>query len=1019
MADGGVRIDVGLNVSKAERDLEKLKQRIAKAEQEISKNTEYKSSLNQEFMESSARLDEAIEKVRVLKEEYSNARGDTKAGIKEELTEALEEQKAITAETNRLQREYEKVSKSIAKGTENLSEMKEQAGAMESALEGERGRGAVNAAAAVDAIRNSMRKSVGTILKWGFGIRSAFVLLRRLRSAIKEGIKAFAEQDAETKANIDGLKQSLSTLKVAWGAAFAPIINAVTPLLQKLIDMLVSAANAVQMFFAMLSGAGTFQRVVKANDQLAESYEGAGGAASDAKKEIMGFDEINKLNAAGGGGGGGGAGAGKAWETVEEQIGDLGDSLLGRIGLVLKDIFFDLGDWNSEKFAEVVVASLSGLLGWFLAASLHLGPMGTIIFTIGGIILGLALDGLIFDHDKKLSKREVLDLVVLALSALVGGAIGFGVGGKFGAPGAGFSIGALVGVICFLSVKKAIVDGDDFVKSGNIAREILNIVLGGVAGFLLGGWTGAAIGVTVAIGLTLLLRNARLEADALDRFNQTTLGQTLSLLEEKVENLLTMEADLKVHIASITGEIDSATMADLAQAQALIDSIFTLDEKDNKTATELEVLQKQIEMLNSLGLDGLYLEFDETTGHVAQTREEVAALYDQIVQQYQLEAMHQAYVSAYQAEFDATRQVTQATEQARDAQSAYEEAVRNVESAQEALNEANRNYQQAVVDDNIADINRYEQAIRDAKDALMEAQEGEKVAEERLSQYLQALENAKQNYEDAYAKLDEIIDKYSEIAVDANTAGGDVQEGFAEGMKESSHIPVEESIQTCQELIDAIHTTLDENSPSGITKQSGENLMEGLAIGVEQSASRAITAVQRVMAQVIDVVGNAVQQISRIWQSDWGKPSIRVPVFQLYGMFDFMTGQVPQINVAGWRWLAKGGILDRATLIGAGEAGKEAIVPLERNTEWINLVADGLLDRLSRSPVANGSLVPPRAVGGSMFSDADIDRLARGIANAFVGNGNNEGQSIKLYLDGRQIAETVTTYQRRFERGYA
>lgn len=49
-------------------------------------------------------------------------------------------------------------------------------------------------------------------------------------------------------------------------------------------------------------------------------------------------------------------------------------------------------------------------------------------------------------------------------------------------------------------------------------------------------------------------------------------------------------------------------------------------------------------------------------------------------------------------------------------------------------------------------------------------------------------------------------------------------------------------------------------------------------------------------------------------------------------LFDFPTGFDIQ-------WAAKGGIVDGATLIGAGEAGKEAIIPLERNTEWIGKVA--------------------------------------------------------------------------------
>ncbi len=50
-------------------------------------------------------------------------------------------------------------------------------------------------------------------------------------------------------------------------------------------------------------------------------------------------------------------------------------------------------------------------------------------------------------------------------------------------------------------------------------------------------------------------------------------------------------------------------------------------------------------------------------------------------------------------------------------------------------------------------------------------------------------------------------------------------------------------------------------------------------------------------------------------------------------------GKKPHINVT---WAARGGVLDSTTLIGigAGEAGKEALLPLERNTEWADIIAD-------------------------------------------------------------------------------
>ena len=52
-------------------------------------------------------------------------------------------------------------------------------------------------------------------------------------------------------------------------------------------------------------------------------------------------------------------------------------------------------------------------------------------------------------------------------------------------------------------------------------------------------------------------------------------------------------------------------------------------------------------------------------------------------------------------------------------------------------------------------------------------------------------------------------------------------------------------------------------------------------------------------------------------------------------------GTKPSISV---KWGARGGIIDSSTLIGigAGEAGKEALLPLERNTGWMDILADRL-----------------------------------------------------------------------------
>ena len=55
---------------------------------------------------------------------------------------------------------------------------------------------------------------------------------------------------------------------------------------------------------------------------------------------------------------------------------------------------------------------------------------------------------------------------------------------------------------------------------------------------------------------------------------------------------------------------------------------------------------------------------------------------------------------------------------------------------------------------------------------------------------------------------------------------------------------------------------------------------------------------------------------------------------------------IPILSTVSLPRLATGGIVDKATPLIAGEAGREAIVPLENNTGWMDKIANRLSDTL-------------------------------------------------------------------------
>lgn len=83
-------------------------------------------------------------------------------------------------------------------------------------------------------------------------------------------------------------------------------------------------------------------------------------------------------------------------------------------------------------------------------------------------------------------------------------------------------------------------------------------------------------------------------------------------------------------------------------------------------------------------------------------------------------------------------------------------------------------------------------------------------------------------------------------------------------------------------------------------------------------------------------------------------------------------GTKPSFSVT---WGAKGGILDSAQLIGAGEAGKEALLPLERNTGWMDSLGARLASYTYGGEGSDGSLTVNVEIGGTSFGHIVIDSI--------------------------------------------
>ena len=151
--------------------------------------------------------------------------------------------------------------------------------------------------------------SLKTILKYGLGIRSLFVLFNRLRNAVKQGFDSLMKSDTRVKAALESLSRAMNGLKGSFASAFSPILTAIAPALTTLINLLATATSYVAMFFAALTGQ-SYYMAAKGISTVGKAASGAAGSAKELKRQLAGFDELEILSDKNDGSGGGGGGAG-------------------------------------------------------------------------------------------------------------------------------------------------------------------------------------------------------------------------------------------------------------------------------------------------------------------------------------------------------------------------------------------------------------------------------------------------------------------------------------------------------------------------------------------------------------------------------------------------------------------------------------------------------------------------------------------------------------------------------------
>lgn len=123
-----------------------------------------------------------------------------------------------------------------------------------------------------------------------------------------------------------------------------------------------------------------------------------------------------------------------------------------------------------------------------------------------------------------------------------------------------------------------------------------------------------------------------------------------------------------------------------------------------------------------------------------------------------------------------------------------------------------------------------------------------------------------------------------------------------------------------------------------------------------------------------DIVKSGLDAIKNFFSNaKWSLPKIKLPHFSISGTFSLNPPSIPRFSVS---WYKLGGVFDSPTLFpyggnigGLGEDGAEAIVPLEKNTKWLDKLATMLAEK------TGGNTPIVLEVDGKVFAQTAISTI--------------------------------------------
>lgn len=439
-ADGAIIFSTEIDNKKAQAELEKLEKKISALESKASQAEAKKMPLEEQANSLGAALDDAKQKLEALKSSSASSGA---------ISNQVETVNSLQYQWDQVNNKIDKYNLDIEKANGDIGIAKDRAGelAAELATAGH------NSEKMNSGVKKAAKSAKGFASRLKSVVTSAlvFTVITQALSKFRDWIGNVIKVSPEATAAIAKLKGALLTL-------VQPLVNIIIPAFTKFVNIIAAIINKIASVFAVLTGktVESSKAAAEALNKQTSALNGTGAAAKEAKKQLLGFDEINQLTEDTSGGGGGSGTIAPDFSGFDDTEDEL-NTILGLVGAIATGLL-------AWKIASLFTDSLSMIGGIALAAA---GAFALVYFWLDAWNNGIDMQNFLG--------------MLAGVAALAGGlAI------AFGSTAAGIAL--VIGGLAML-----VVGIKDVIENGFTLENTLTIIAGLLAaglgiGLLTGNW---------------------------------------------------------------------------------------------------------------------------------------------------------------------------------------------------------------------------------------------------------------------------------------------------------------------------------------------------------------------------------------------------------------------------------------------------------------------------------------------------------------------------------------------------